>query len=92
MATVGIRALKQNASEVVRRAAAGDVITVTDRGRPVARIVPIRATPLEEMRSAGLVREATRKPWDLPMPTGAAAPGEATLGEVLHQMREDERY
>jgi len=70
MGTVGIRALKQNASEVVRRASAGDVTTVTDRAKPVARIVPIRRSRLDEMRDAGLIREATRKPWDLPMPTG----------------------
>jgi prevent-host-death family protein len=39
---VGIRALKAHASALVRRAAAGETITVTDRGRPVARIVPFR--------------------------------------------------
>lgn len=92
MSTVGIRALKQNASEVVRRAGAGDVITITDRGKPVARIVPIRKSRLDEMRDAGLIREATKKPWDLPMPTGTAAPGEPTLSEVLQQMRDEERY
>ncbi len=91
MSTVGIRALKQNASEVVRRAAAGDVITVTDRGRPVAQIVPIRKTRLDEMRDAGLVREATKKPWDLTLPT-ATADGDRSWSEVLQDMRDDERY
>ncbi len=38
MAEVGIRALKQNASEVVARVEAGEEITVTNRGRPVAKI------------------------------------------------------
>src|ERR1035437_1427621 len=38
----GSRELKAQASAVVRRAAAGEVITITDRGRPVARIVPLR--------------------------------------------------
>ena len=69
MTTVGIRSLKQNASEVVRRAAAGDVITITDRGTPVAQIVPLRASRLEEMRNAGLVRRATTAAADLPLPT-----------------------
>jgi|TARA_R110002110_G_C13394869_1_gene712262 prevent-host-death family protein len=41
--TVGIRALKQNASGVVRQAAAGGVMTITDRDNPAARIVPLRA-------------------------------------------------
>lgn len=42
MSTVGIRALKQNASEVVARAARGETIEITDRGKPVAKIVPLR--------------------------------------------------
>jgi prevent-host-death family protein len=37
---VGIRDLKAHLSEYVARAAAGDEIVVTDRARPVARIVP----------------------------------------------------
>jgi prevent-host-death family protein len=40
---VGIRELKQNASAVIRRVLAGETIEVTDHGRPVARIVPLRA-------------------------------------------------
>lgn len=91
MSTVGIRALKQNASEVVRRAGAGDVITITDRGKPVARIVPIRKSRLEEMRDAGLIRQATKKPWDLPMPTGTVQ-GDTTWSDVLQEMRDEERY
>ena len=91
MSTVGIRALKQNASEVVRRAGAGDVITITDRGKPVARIVPIRKSRLDEMRDAGLIREATKKPWDLPMPTGTVG-GDKSWSEVLQKMRDEERH
>ena len=34
MAEVGIRALKQNASAVVADAAAGEVITITENGKP----------------------------------------------------------
>lgn len=42
MRTVGIRELKEHASEVLRRVRnRGDVIEVTYRGRPVARLVPI---------------------------------------------------
>ena len=91
MATVGIRALKQNASEVVRQAAAGDVITITDRGTPVARIVPLRSSRLDEMRNAGLVRRASTRPADLPLPTIEITDG-PSLSEILHDMRDDERY
>lgn len=42
--TVGIRELKSNLSEYVARAAHGEEIVVTDRNRPVARLVPYVAT------------------------------------------------
>ena len=40
METVGIRELKNRLSAYIRRAEAGDVILVTDRGRVVAELVP----------------------------------------------------
>jgi prevent-host-death family protein len=44
MEFVGVRELRQNASKYLRRVAAGESITITDRGRPVAMLVP---TPRE---------------------------------------------
>ena len=41
--TVGIRDLKSKLSEYVARAAGGEEIVVTDRNRPVARLVPYAA-------------------------------------------------
>ena len=37
---VGLRELRQQASELVRRVEAGEIITVTVSGRPAARLVP----------------------------------------------------
>jgi prevent-host-death family protein len=37
---VGLRELRQQASELVRRVEAGEVVTVTVSGRPAARLVP----------------------------------------------------
>ena len=37
---IGVRELKAKLSAVLQRAAAGEVITVTDRGRPVATLGP----------------------------------------------------
>lgn len=42
MKQVGIRELKNRLSHYVRRAKAGDEIQVTDRGEPVAELVPPR--------------------------------------------------
>jgi len=91
MSQVGIRALKQNASKVVARAAAGDVITVTDHGRPVARLVPIRASRLEEMIHAGIVDPVEKSLADLPAPR-APLPGEQLPSQILQEMRDTERY
>jgi prevent-host-death family protein len=43
MSIVGVRELRQNASEILREVEAGDSATVTVAGRAVAQIVPIRA-------------------------------------------------
>lgn len=89
MIEVGIRALKQNASAVVARVAAGEIITITDRGRPVARMTPIRPSRVEEMIAAGLIRPATRSLADMPKPRPLTTPG-PTLSEVLQQMRDED--
>jgi len=57
---VGIRDLKQNASEVMARVKKGDSVVVTDRGRPVGRIVPLSPSPVEELIAAGLLSEPSR--------------------------------
>lgn len=87
MEEVGIRALKQNASEVVARAASGEVIVVTDRGRPVARLTPLVGSRLDQMISSGAARPARRSMAGLPAPR----PG-PSLTDVVLADREDERF
>lgn len=41
METVGLRELRQQASDLVRRVEAGEEIVVTVAGRPAARMVPV---------------------------------------------------
>ena len=90
MNKVGIRELRQNATAVLRRVAAGEVVEVTDRGRAVARIVPMHeASRLEQLLADG---RASRATGDLlvvrPMPRIAGKP---PLSRVLADMRADER-
>lgn len=87
MSEVGIRALKQNASAVVAEAAAGETVTITDRGRPVAQMTPIPTSRLQALVEAGRARVARRPVTDLPPPT----PG-PSLSNELQSMRDDERY
>ena len=59
--SVGIRDLKSNLSEYVARAAGGEEIVVTDRNRPVARLVPyVGASDIERGIEEGWV-EAPRR-------------------------------
>jgi prevent-host-death family protein len=87
MTEVGIRALKQNASAVVAQAAAGERVTITDRGRPVAQLTPIPSSLLEQLCSAGRARPAKVDVADLPAPR----PGPDLSGELAAQ-RNAERY
>ena len=53
---MGIRDLKQNPSKVVELAKSGSDVIITERGTPVARIIPIQRTNLEEMLYSGEVQ------------------------------------
>jgi prevent-host-death family protein len=86
--SVGIRKLQQHASSVVDRARAGEIIEITDHGRPVAQIGPVRQSRLESLTEAGLADPATMSINDLPPPL---PPLERSLGDILAEMREDER-
>lgn len=41
MGEVGLREMRQNASELVRRAQAGEQVTITVAGRPAATLGPV---------------------------------------------------
>jgi prevent-host-death family protein len=43
MKSIGVRELRQRASEYLREVEQGRTLEVTARGRPVARLVPVRA-------------------------------------------------
>ena len=59
MAEVTIRELRNHGGEVVDRVAAGERLTVTRDGRPVAELRPYRSTPLT---AAVLLRRWRRLP------------------------------
>lgn len=67
MADVGVRELKARLSEYLERASRGEVIRVTDRGRPKALLAPLPGRlRLEEGVQDGWVRPAAgepRGPW-----------------------------
>jgi prevent-host-death family protein len=91
MERIGIRELRQHASRWVRRTAAGESFEITDRGRPVARLVP--PAPLEglaKLEAQGRISEARGDLLDLgpPLPPKAGIP---LPSEIIVADRDDER-
>lgn len=79
MKTISIADLKRGLSACLETVRAGNELLVTDRGRPVAKLVPLGTDALaEDSRLAELVRKGlARAPdgdlpqdlWDLPRPS-----------------------
>lgn len=91
MTSVGIRELRQRASELLRRVEEGETIEVTDRGRPVAVLSPPpEGSPLERLRALGEIDAAVADFDDLPeplvLPRGIERPS-----DVLRRLRAAER-
>ncbi len=83
MATVGIRELKNQTSELIRRVEAGEAIAVTNHGRIVARIVPPAVTQEEIEQSLALLDHINEVAQALPWPQGI------TADEVLSDIRRE---
>jgi prevent-host-death family protein len=91
MTSVGVRELRQRASELLRLVALGESVEITDRGRPVALLTPLPAgTALDRMRAAGEIEAATEDPNDLPEPL-LLSPRIESPSTVLSRLRRDER-
>lgn len=91
MASIGVRELRQRASELLRRVEHGETIEVTDRGRPVALLSPPpEGSPLDRLRALGEIDAAMGDLDDLPEPL-VLAPGIERPSEVLRRLRRDER-
>ena len=90
MIQVGITELRRNAIVLIRRVIRGETIEVTKWGRPLARIVPIRArSSLDQMIAEGRATAARGDLLDLkPLPPVS---GTRPLSEVLADLRADGR-
>jgi prevent-host-death family protein len=91
MRTVGVRELRQRASELLRLVAGGETIEITDRGRPVAVLAPVPGgSPLERLRASGEITVGEGDFDDLPEPLPLPA-GRETPSAILARLRRDER-
>ena len=81
---VGIRELRDGLSRHLTAVRQGHTVTVTDHGRPVARIVPVdEPTRLERLRAEGRVRPAPRRKGPAPDPVDAGS----TVSDLLDDQR-----
>lgn len=86
---VGIRELKAGLSEYLRRVKAGETIIITERGRPIGRIVPEGLTleeKLQRLIDAGLAEWNGQKPADFE-PT-AVNRSDILASDIVIEMRE----
>jgi prevent-host-death family protein len=91
MKAIGVRELRQQASRYLREVELGETIEVTDRGRPVARLVPIPARGgIEDLAASGRLIAPTVEFSSLgaPMPGASGAPAPS---DELTKLRDDER-
>jgi len=88
---VGVRELRQNLSRWLRRVENGESFEVTDRGRPVAQLTPLRSADdvIARLAARGeLVQVGRGNLADLDPPP-PARPGEISISEALQEIRED---
>jgi len=91
----GVAELKAGLSRYLERVKAGQEVLVTDRGQPVAKLVPIAAQTRRGSRRERLVREGLLLPGRgrvraslLRAPAGTAGRGRAVLDALLEERRE----
>ena len=92
MKSTAVAQLKATLSEQLARVKAGEEVVVTERGTPIAKIIPMSggkdaaSTRLKELVRAGLLRRGAGKLpkgfWDMPRPTDVKGRGlEALIQE-----------
>lgn len=81
---IGVRELRDGLSRHLAAVRAGRMITVTDHGRPVARIVPVdQLTARERLIADGKVVPARRRKRPAPPPVVAAG----TVSDLVAEQR-----
>jgi prevent-host-death family protein len=88
MDRIGVRELRQHASRYLARVVGGETIEVTDRGRPVALLVPVTADSWSDMIAA---RKVVLAADDADIVDEAPADYGIDASSALAAMRVDER-
>lgn len=86
MRRVGLKVLKNELSEYVRAAAAGETVVITDRGKVVAKLV----SP-DPVKDESVIERVIREGWITPArrPLGPLPPGKPVPGLTLEKLLAD---
>ena len=90
MAQVGVRELRQSASQILDRVKDGATIEITEHGVPVARLIPVTQSLYEEFLAAGLIIPAENPDWR-PTTKPGKVKGDKTSTQILTELRTEER-
>jgi len=90
MKKISIRELRQNASAWLKQVQQGESFEITDRGRPVALLVPRPDDEIERMIAAGRLTPPTRD-WRELGPPLPPTPGVPLPSEILAEERAEDR-
>jgi prevent-host-death family protein len=87
-----VRELRQNLSKYLDRVKKGERFEVTERGKPVAMLVPLddASDPIARLEAEGLVVRRAARPIDDLGPPQPLPPG-STTAELLDEQREERR-
>ena len=89
MATVGVRELKDHLSDYLRRVREGELLVITDRGRPIGELGPVEGRSNAE-RGRALVRQGIAR-WSGGKPRGLVGAARSKRGLVSAAVIEDRR-
>jgi prevent-host-death family protein len=92
MDQISVRELNQNTSAVLAKVRHGQTLEVTDRGRPIARLVPVDESIglLERLVAEG--KAVPAETVGVPIPEPVLGDPSVNVAEKLAEAREEERW
>jgi prevent-host-death family protein len=87
--TVGVRELKNRLSSFLDRVKAGEQITVTEHGRPIARLsaIGVDVDRMADLIASGIVRPAASSRRQLPARRVKLTGGSSSLTDIVAEQR-----
>lgn len=90
MTAIPVRELNQDTAGVLARVERGETLEITRHQRVIARLVPVLHAEIDDLVAAGRMIPPTEPaPWEAPY---GAAPEGPEAGELIQQLRDEERY